>query len=430
MSRIETNHLIIGNSTAAIAAVEGIRSLDSIARITLLAAETEHTYSRPLITYLLGGEVGEDRMYYRPQDFYEKLKVHKHLGAEVVRVEPGKHFVRTSQGEIIHYEKLLIATGGVPIIPDIPGNRCEGLFTFLRWQDAVSVRTFIEKRKATRAVIIGAGLIGMKTLEALLSLGIHVDVVELAEHALSAMLDETAAQMIHDKLRDDGVQIHTQKTVKNILSRYDTIQAVQLTDGTEIPCDLLILAIGVRPNIGFLEGSGIQTDRGVLVDDAMRTSHADIFAAGDVAQGYDLLTGVKRPVAIFPSAFGQGKTAGLNMAGGSAEYKGSMAMNSVGFRGIHSISVGYIQPPDDSCEVLSRLDRKRGVYKKVILKENRIIGAMFVNDVDRAGIYTGLIRAGLDISGIKDLLLTEEFGLLMLPQTYRKHLVSGAGIEV
>ena len=430
MSRIDSKYLIIGNSIAAIAGVEGIRSIDQHGEILLISSEPEHTYSRPLISYLLAGEIDEKSMFYRPAEFYEKNRVRALLGCEAVQVADESNTVFTAKKDQIRFEKLLIATGGAPIVPDIPGDRTDGVFTFLSWKDAAQIRKFIQNRKARNAVIVGAGLIGVKLMESLLALNLKVHVVELAGHALSMMVDENAAQLAHKKISGKGVNLYCNTTVAQVLTQYDVVSGVRLENGVRLDCDILIFAIGVRPNIAIVKNTGIKTDRGILVDERMQTSAPDIYAAGDVTQGYDFLLGENRIIPIFPNALRQGRIAGVNMAGGNQSFPGGMAMNSVNVFGLPIISVGFLHPPGPDCEVLSSLDAAKSTYKKIILRDNRIIGLILVNDIDRAGIYTGLIRSKLDVREICDKLMTNNFGLITLPKEYRKHVVSGMGIEI
>jgi len=430
MSRIDTKYLIIGNSTAAIAGIESIRSIDEHGGIILISSETERTYSRPLISYLLSGEIDEKNIFYRPADFYEKNKIRAFLGCEAIQVADETRTVFTAKKDHIHFEKLLIATGGAAIVPDIPGAKSDGVFTFLTWKDASGIRKFVQNRKAHNAVIVGAGLIGVKLMESLLALNLKVDVVELASHALSMMLDENAAELAHTKIAGQGVNLHCNTTVAQILTQYDVVSGVRLENGARVDCDILIFAIGVHPNIDIVKDTGIKTDRGILVDERMQTSAPDIYAAGDVTQGYDFLFGSSRPIPIFPNASTQGRIAGVNMAGGDQTFLSGMAMNSVNVFGLPIISVGFVHPSGADCEVLTNLDAAKSTYKKIILRDNRIIGLILVNDIDRAGIYTGLIRSKLDVREIRGQLMTNNFGLITLPKEYRKHVVSGMGIEV
>mgnify|MGYP000900424875 FL=1 len=191
--------------------------------------------------------------------------------------------------------------------------------------------------------------------------------------------------------------------------------------------------MGVAPNaqLARTTAGAVEVDRGVLVDDLMRTTAPDVYAAGDVAQGREALSGTKRAIPIWPGAFRQGRIAGLGMAGAEPErYDGALVMNSVSVFGLPTVSVGVAAQPPGDAEVLVSENAGVPSYRKVVLKGGRIIGAMLVGDIDRAGIFTGLIRSGTDVSSVKELLLTEQFGVLSLPAEYRKHVVAGAGIEV
>ncbi len=370
-------------------------------------------------------------MFYRGPAFYEENGVEARLGVEVTHVDPLGRTVRTAGGEELPFERLLIATGGSPIVPaGLDGAQAEGVFTFTTWDDAEAVQSYIRRGQVERAVVVGAGLIGIKVLEALVELGLHATVVELAERVLSSALDSTAAGLARRQLERAGVDVRLGTTVSRVESSGGAVSGVVLRDGQKFECDMVILAIGVRPNTELAAGTAIEVDRGILVDRTMRTSVGGVYAAGDVAQAPDLLRGGRSCVPIFPDAYRQGLVAGRNMAGGRATYEGGLPMNSVDVFGLPTISVGLTCPPDDHCETLSQLDREAVTYRKVVLRGNRVIGAVLVGDIERAGIITGLIRGRVDVSGLKDLLLTDQFGLLSLPKDYRKHVVSGAGIEV
>ena len=426
----DTKYLIIGNSVAAIAAVSGIREVDPDGPITLIAREEHHTYSRPLITYLLGGKVDEDGMLYRPADWYERMGVNAILGAEVTSVDPRAHTVETADGRTISYEKLLIAVGGTPIVPrDLQGADAEGVFTFTTWDDAHAVKQYIEEHGVQSAVVIGGGLIGLKSVEALVALGLRTTVVELADRMLSATFDETASTLAQKRLADAGVEVRCGTTATELLSEYGRVVGAKLSDGDTVPCELVILAIGVLPAIGLVEGTTVATDRGILVDDGMRTSAADVFAAGDVAQAKALLCGTQRCIAIFPNAYRQGTIAGRNMAGEDATWDGGLVMNSVTVVDLPTISVGVTEARGEDCEELCELDEDAFAYRKIVLEGDRIIGAVFVGEIDRAGIITGLIREQVDVSDVREVLLTDDFGLISVPSEYRRRVLSGTGAQ-
>ena len=435
---IKTTYLIIGNSTAAIHAVEGIREIDQKGGLALVSDESCHTYSRPLITYFLGNKVDEEKMTYRGNSFYKDYHIRAFLGKKVLHLDPEAKEVPLDDKTTIQFEKLLLATGGAPFVPPIPGNDLKGVFTFTTLNDAHKVKDFISLHKTKKAIVLGGGLIGLKVTEALLALNIQVTIVELADRILSATFDQTASKIIEGALKNIGCSTMTSNTVEKILEgKEGRVGGVLLKDGTRIDCNLVFMAIGVRPRMELAQEAKLEVNRGILVNEYMQTIRPDIYAAGDVIEAYDLMANVRRPIAILPNASRQGKIAGVNMAGGKKKYLGGLAMNSVELAGIPTISVGLNDPStlgDDqrkkTIEVLRDYQEENSVYKKVVLEKNRIIGMIAIGRIDRAGIYTGLIKERVDVTPFKDHLLKDDFGLLSLPSEYRKHLVTGQGIEV
>jgi len=430
MKRDKTKYVIVGNSTAAIGAVEGIRRLDRQTPIVLISKEPYHTYSRPLISYLLAGEVDKERMYYRPRDFYERNAVDARLGVEAVRVDADALAVETADGGRIPFEKLLVATGGRPFVPKIAGSDAEGVFTFVSWDDAKAISTYIGRTAPERTAVVGGGLIGIKAAEALHACGLDVTVVELADRLLPLALDAKGSELAAAALRDAGVKLVCGTTVERILASDGAVSDVVLRGGRTLTCELVVIAIGVVPDTSIVEGSRIETDRGIRIDEHCATSVPGIYAAGDVAQGSDTLTGNSRPIPIFPNACRQGNVAGTNMAGGEARMGAAFAMNSVEVFGLPTISVGLATAEGEGYEVLVRGQDSARAYRRFVLRDGRLVGALFVGDIDRAGIVTGLIRERIDASGIKDLLLSDGLGLISLPAEYRKHVVRGDGIVV
>ena len=426
-------HVIIGNSAAAVGAVEAIRQYDQENPITIVSDEPHHVYSRPLISYLLGGLVDESRMNYRPADFYEKNRVEAMLGVEVNGIDTKENTLSLQGGGRLDYDRLLISSGGKPFVPPVPGSDLEGIFTFTKWQEARRIDRYIRDRHVETALVIGGGLIGFKTVEALIARGIKVTVVELADRILSTIFDRTASKLAEAVLRREQVEIRTGTTVQEIIGRGRRIDHVLLRDGERIDCDLLVFAIGVRPNTGFIsQTSEIEINRGICVDRMMRTSVPNVYAAGDCVEAYDMLADIDRPIAIWPTAYRQGHVAGCNMAGHEKVYGGGFPMNAMSICDVPTISVGITDPPRDDVqyEVLDEYDRGNLTYKKLVLRNHRLVGGVFIGDIDRAGIYTGLIRDEVDVRPFKNHLLSGNFGLISLPKDYRKHLVVGEGIEV
>ncbi len=441
MKNDRAKYLIIGNSTAAVGGVEGIRRREADTPIVLISREPHHTYSRPLISYLLAGDVDEQQMYFRSRDFYDRNCVDARLGVEAVGIDIERRVVDTQEGGQIPFEKLLIATGGRPFMPDINGLTdaspddataapTAGVFTLTSWDDAKAIGRYIEKLGPRKAVVVGGGLIGIKAAEALRARGLDVLVVELAEHLLPVMLDETGSELAVGAVRDAGLEVECGTTVQNIVAENGVVSGVTLSSGREVGCEMVIIAVGVVPDVRLVSGSAIKTDRGILIDEHCETSADGIYAAGDVAQGTDALTGRSRPIPIFPQAYRQGWVAGANMADGNARVDAAFGMNSMEIFGLPIISVGLATASGDEYDILSQCDPAARTYRRVVLKDGRVVGAVFVGDIDRAGILTGLIRGRVDVSGIRNLLLSDQLGLISLPAEYRKHVVKGEGIEV
>jgi len=412
-------YVIIGNSAAAIGAIESIRKVDSENDILVISAERYMAYSRPLISELLAGETTPQKMLYRPPEFYKLNDVELMLGRKVVGLNLKAKRVILEDGEEIGYDKLLIATGSHPFVPPMEGTDLKGVHTFFTLDDALAVMEMA--RKVKQAVVIGGGFIGLKAAESLKERGIRVTVVELAQTVMSTALDESAARIVEEHMRSEGVRIITGNAVQKIYGVNSYVTGVELRDGTRIPCGLVIVSVGVRANSQFAKDAGIQVNRGIVVDDRMRTSAPDVYAAGDVAEGKDMLLGMLRGLPLWPVAYRMGKAAGYNMAGVEYTYNGGFAMNSVSIFGLPIISMGITTPSGgDGFRVLIRADMDKKIYRKLVLRENRLVGVVFINSVDRAGIANGFIRDGTDVSDIAEKMLDDDFTLALMPENWRK----------
>ncbi|MDO8685626.1 MAG: FAD-dependent oxidoreductase [Clostridiales bacterium] len=427
-------YVIIGNSTAAIGAIEGIRKIDIKTPITVISDEPYHTYSRPLISYYLGGKTTEEKMKYRKPDFYEKSKVTILLDHKVITIDiPGKNLL-LEDGQLIKYGKLLVATGSRPFIPPMEGLGKANIFNFIKLDDVKAIEKLAVK--GSRAVVVGASFSGLKAVEALVKRGVDVTVIDIMNRIMPRVLDETASNMAEVILREHSVKVLLENTVCRILD--DSVNygnsdnnennektlatGVLLKDGTTIPCDFIILAIGVRCNISILEGTGLKTGRGVIVNNRMETNIDGIYAAGDVAEGFNMLEGKNMEIAIIPNAYYQGETAGINMAGGNASFDKGFIMNSMPLFDQPFISAG-ISEEAPGLDVIKKFKPEKKSYKKFYIKDKALVGYLLVNDVDRAGIYTDLIRTKADISTYMDQLCNDDFGFLTFSKEHRKEKV-------
>jgi NAD(P)H-nitrite reductase large subunit len=422
-----SKYVIVGASAAGIGAVEAIREVDPVGTITVISEELCPQYSRPMISDFISGKATLEKMKYRDDHFWEKNEVQALTGRTAVRLNLADRYVELDRGDRVNFEKLLLATGGKPFIPKIEGADKEGVFTFNTFSDAERLATRTENAK--RAVVIGAGLIGVSVAEALTKRGLEVTMVELKDKILSLILDPAASEIVETVIRKAGVTIITGQTVQRILGQPEDDRVVGgavLTNGDQVPCDLVIIAIGVVPRMELVVGTDLKTNRGIIVDKFMRTSVPDVYASGDVAEAYDFVLNENRLLALWPLAQLEGRVAGYNMAGKKADYLGGTSMSALKYFGIPIISVGIANPKEDSTyEILVKHDAEKGLYKKLVLKDNVIVGMIFVNDIERAGIIFHLMKNCVNVKKFKQELISENFGLAMLPSRLRKKMCLG-----
>ncbi|HMM05447.1 MAG TPA: FAD-dependent oxidoreductase [Clostridiales bacterium] len=374
-------YVIIGNSAAAIGGAEGIRSVDQKGEITLISKESEFIYSRPLISYYLKGEVKKEDMAYRGADFYEKNQVKAILGKAAVAVDSNKKTVKLGDDTVIPYDRLLVATGATPLMPPIPGlGKVKEKYTFQSMADVLALEKVLSPERDV--LILGGGLIGLKCAEGIGEKAKSVTVIDRFDHVLPSILDNEGAAMMQKRGEAHGVSFFLGE---NAVKAEDHKMICE--SGKEVYFDILVVAAGVKPEISLLKSAGAKINHGIVVDEKNATSLPDIYAAGDCAEGTDVVDGVKKILALLPNAYLGGKNAGINMAGGSHVYETAMAVNALKLWDDHLITAGirvgetYVVQED-------------GAYKKLYysIDEGYLNGFIMIGDVDRAGIYTSLIR--------------------------------------
>jgi NAD(P)H-nitrite reductase large subunit len=424
-----TRYLIIGNSAGGIGAIEGIREVDTEGEITLVSEEPYPAYSRPSIAeYLMGERAFDDRMLFRDRDFYSRYGVETRLGVRVTHLDVQKREALLDNGQRLPWDRLLLATGGTPIVPSMEGLNLRGVHTFITIDDARRMDQAL-REGARRVVVIGGGLIGCSLTNALLRRGgVEVTVVELREHILTTMMDSHASQEVENRLRELGVRLLLGRTVARILPSDDgeRVRGVVLDNGEEVPCDLVGVAVGVRPRVELAKGTPIQVNRGFVVNTRMETSVPGVYACGDAVEAFDPIYGTHRVIAIWPNAYMGGRTAGLNMAGVSREYNSFTAMNAFSYFDLALASGGMFDPePGSPCQVLKVVEG--GVYKKVVLRDGRVVGFIFMGDIQQAGVVYRLMIDRVPVGGFQDALLSRNFGLVSLPRGLREAWIWGDG---
>ncbi|WMJ24432.1 FAD-dependent oxidoreductase [Paludicola sp. MB14-C6] len=404
-------YVIIGNSAAGIGAVEGIRQIDKLGEITVITNEPYHTYSRPLISYLLLGKTDLQRMKYRDDDFYIKNNVNLRASSTVIKINEIENYVTINDGSKIPYDKLLVATGSSAFVPPFEGlNHVKNKFTFMTLDDANALNKAIDMN--SKVLIVGAGLIGLKCAE-----GIHqkvksITVVDLSSRILSSILDDTGAKMVQNHMEAQNISFKMSQKVKSF-----TKNAATLENGEEIPFDVLVLAVGVRPNIELLKGV-TEIEKGIIINTKCQTKNENIYAAGDCTQSEDVSSGDHKIMALLPNAYMQGECAGINMAGGDAAFNKAIPMNAIGFFGLHMITAGnYIG------DAYIQEDGK--TYKKLFYSNNKLNGYILIGNVEKAGIYTNLIRERTALGTLDFELICKKPGLMAFTKEYRNTKLGG-----
>lgn len=419
---MNADYLLIGNSAGAIGAAEAIRETDRAGSVVIVSDEPYPCYSRPLISKYLSGERYLDGILFRPRDFYERNGITTVLGKKVTSLRLESHRATLDDGSTIGWKKLLLATGGEPIVPRTEGLDKKGVFTFTALDDAKRIQESLDGVRS--AVVIGGGLIGVSVAEALVKLGLEVTIVEMKDRILNTILDEPASRMAEDSFTCAGARIICGQTVTAVLGE-SSVEGVALSGRQSLACQMLIVAIGVTPRMELARNTAININRGILVDGAMATSHPEMYACGDVVETYDFAFGASRPVPIWPNAFVGGRVAGFNMAGMHTAYPDCTAMNSLNYFGLDITSAGLAMPGEgNGYEVLCRHDRSS--YRKLILRDDVPVGMILVNDIEKSGIYFNLMRSAARVSGYKDRLLADDFGLACLPKDLWEARVAAA----
>ena len=420
-------YVIVGASAAAVGAVEAIRAVDTMGTITMITDEACAYYSRPMISDLVSGKADLQKMKCKTDDFFVKYGAEVLTSKKVTHLNIAEKTLTLEDGEKVSYEKLLLATGGKPFVPKMEGQEKDGVFTFTTLSDAQQLVAKIDSINARSAVVIGAGLIGISVTEALVKRGLKVTVVELQEKILSLLLDPKASDIVEAVIRKAGVNFATGQSVQKIIGRPENdaaVGGVVLTKGDTVPCDLVVVAIGVIPRTELVAGTLVKINRGIVVDNTLQTSVPDVYASGDVAEAFDFILNMNRLLPLWPLAVEEGRVAGSNMAGKKATYGGGTNMSSLKYFGIPIVSIGNANPKadDTAFEVMVKLDAENNVYKKLVLKNNIIVGMTMVNCIERAGVLFNLMKKQISVKKFKQSLLSDDFGLAVLPLSLQRKM--------
>jgi nitrite reductase (NADH) large subunit len=381
--------VLIGNGMAGIRCIEGILENDAnLFTITVFGSEPHVNYNRILLSTVLQGSTSFEDITINDRDWYEENNIQLFTGETVVKVDPKNKIVKTDKNREVTYDKLIIATGSVPFVIPIPGRDKEGVITFRTIEDC---RKMIETAKQYRkAVVIGGGVLGLEAARGLLNLGMEVSVVHLANSLMERQLDTIAAKMLEKELTGQGMRFLLEKETEEILGNH-RVEGLRFKDGSDLEADLVVMAVGVRPNVLLAKESGIDTNRAIVVNDYLETNVPDIYAVGECVEHQGMVYGLVKPL------YEQGKVLAEHICGlkGPA-YQGSVLSTQLKISGVDVFSIGQFIG-DDSTKAITVHDEFNGVYKRMVFQENKMIGAVLFGDTSGGSRLMNLIVEQKDI---------------------------------
>jgi nitrite reductase (NADH) large subunit len=365
------NYVIAGAGVAGISAAGNIRKLDPAGKISMFTDEPYPFYSRIRLPELIAGEIDRERLIIYQPDWYTERGIKLHLGESITRIDCRNKLVTSSNGGSYPYDRLLLATGSHPFVPPINGAEKKGVFTLRSVRDALAIKEYA--RNAHKAIVVGGGLLGLEAGNGLRRAGLAVSIIEFFPRLLPRQLDLTGAEMLQRQMEGMGFEFFLAAQTKEILGE-GRVEGVLLADGRRIAADMVLISVGVRPNLELAQEIGLQIGKGVVVDDRLQTSADHVFAAGDLIEHRGVFYG------IWPASQRQGEVAGINMAGGDELYQGTVPSNVLKVVGIDLVSAGEIDV-EGKLESLVKKDVAKNIYRKLIIKDDTLVGCILLGDV-------------------------------------------------
>ncbi len=395
VEQAENQYVIIGHSAAALAAVRAIRDNDTTGVITIVSAEKQMAYSPVLLTYYISNKIGRNDLFLTDNDFYERNKIHLVQGKRAVKIDSNRQTVLLEDKTSIPYDKLLIATGSSPKKLNIPGEDFPGIFTLKTITDADNILSHTDSKKDV--TILGGGLVGLQSANSLAATGKNITIVIGSSQVMSQNVDQDCSEMIAEFIQHGGFKVKYNKNVTQIDS---TVEKLILTfdNGETLETDTVIAGKGVAPNTQLTKGSGIAVNHGILVSDSMQTNIENIYAAGDVSEGNNLIFGMPQIIATWPNACNQGKTAGKNMAGCKGGFQG-LNSNICTLLGKSIASVGITKTNMKIHSAVQHIVPEKGIYRKLVFNHNdEIVGGVFLEAVSDIGVVRHMVNNKIKVA--------------------------------
>lgn len=395
--------VIVGGGLAGVTAARTIRENDPRSEISIYTEEPHPYYPRPRLYEILAGEANPQDIYMFSDSWYSERRISVHLRKQVVGVEADRKTLLLADGSRVSYDKLLLAIGAHPFVPPIKGTEKTGVFTLRSMRDVLAIREHAQKTR--KAIVIGGGVLGLEFAASLRKLGLQVDVVEIFPRLLPRQLDHDGAGVLKDRIASLGIDIYLGSKTEEILGS-KTVSGIRLDTGKELTGNLVLISAGVRSNIDLAASSGIHVKRGVIVDHRLQTNVPDVYAAGDTAEFEG------RTYGIIPAAMEQAKIAAWNMVTKNQQvYTGTIPSNTLKIVGIDLASLGLVNPEDPRYVEIQKIDKEKGVYKKIVLENGKIVGAILLGARKGVTAIKEMIERETDVTKHKDSILDDDFDL-------------------
>jgi nitrite reductase (NADH) large subunit len=397
--------LIIGNGIAGVMCAKSLRDLDFEGDIEILGRENHLYYPRPNLIEYLAGNITYERLFAFDEDWYGKNRIRCRLGTSVRALFPEDMEVELDHGRREKYDICVLAIGSYSFIPPIKGTDKQGIFTLWTLDDCLEMRDGADKHR--RAVVIGGGLLGLEVARALKSRGTEVDVVEFFDRLLPRQLDVQGASVLKTQIENMGIKVHLGLSTEEVLGA-GAASGLRFKSGMELKTPMAVIAAGARPNTALASEAGLETEKGILVDDFLCTTSPEIYGIGDAVQHRGKMYG------IIPACFAQARTAAHNILGQKKEYSGTIPSNSLKVMGLDVLSVGLVHPEEPDCEEIRTENAALGLYKKIVLRENRIIGAIWMGTKTGAAEITRAVSENKNIKKWKKTIFEKGFDYSIL----------------
>jgi len=399
-------YIVIGGSIAGVTAAQAIRRTDPDAVVHVFGEDPYPFYRRPLLWKFIAGEIDIEAVFFRPVEWYGAHGITLRLGQRAIGLDTAARRVTFEDGTAVAYDRLLLATGAHCFVPPCPGADKEGVFTLRTLENALAIKAYAEH--SSRALVIGGGLLGLETARALQSLGLETTVVEFMPHLLPRQLDAEGSVVLQSILQAQGLDVVTGAATEEVVGGSKTA-GIRLKSGREIPGELVLFSTGIRSNIDLARQAGLETNRGVIINDELHASASGVFAVGDVAEFRGTVYGT------IPAAVDQARAAGANMASPhSATYKGTLPSTTLKVAGAQVACLGESTAKGAEYVNFRHVNLKAGIYRKLVLRDDKLVGAILLNSKDYIGPVTQLVKRAFEISDYAKQIVGGDFDLGVL----------------